>query len=87
MKIGDSGESFVFVVMENSEDWIYCIDPNDKEYRYNTYNEAAGNAQDVGNEYEGKEVFILKESRVVMAQVVCNGGDLKVKVGKWIRKH
>lgn len=70
MKLGNVRESFVFVEMVNDTEWIYCIHPDtNDELRYDTYEEAVGDAQDVAQEHEGKVLFIIKETKEVFASV------------------
>lgn len=73
MELGQKVDSFVFVEMVNDVDWGYCHDEDGNEFRYDSYDAARFDEQNVIDLYNGRQLFLIKETKTVLVSIKSEG--------------
>lgn len=76
MKLGETGESFFFIVMINDMEWEYCIHPDtNDELRFDNWEDAVKEVDVVMSLYDSQKVFLIREIRQVIVDADMKAGD------------
>ena len=75
MKTGKSVSTFVYIEMMDDRKWLYCHNPiyPDHEFRYNTFEEAHADAEEIAKVFKGKQLFLIKETRHILTSIKYDG--------------
>ena len=69
MKPNDVYHRYAYIKMVNKDKWQYCVNEKNEPFIFNDFEKADDQVSQVKELYQGREVYFIKETMVVLAGV------------------